>query len=304
MARIERTVGDLVADDAEMRDAVETVLSNADDGTVHWADVRDDVSSGHWGRLIEKGVLVDGEEGFELADAAATRAALGNGTTGESDGDVTAADDEIEETTWSIYDKGAAAVTMAFFVAYAWQPLRDLIGGIMDVALGPLEQALPFYAVVMILAMATGLYSTLLQANLMNTEKMGQYQEQMQDLKERREAAKERDDQEELDRLQDEQMDMMGDQLGMFKEQFRPMVWIMFFTIPVFLWMYWALGIGGGVQHIDPGTITIPLRGVVEWRDPAFGPIQVWILWYFVCSMGFTQIIRKGLNIDISPGTA
>jgi uncharacterized membrane protein (DUF106 family) len=304
MARIERTVGDLVADDAEMRDAVETVLSNADDGTVHWADVRDDVSSGHWGRLIEKGVLVDGEEGFELADAAATRAALGNGTTGESDGDVTAADDEIEETTWSIYDKGAAAVTMAFFVAYAWQPLRDLIGGIMDVALGPLEQALPFYAVVMILAMATGLYSTLLQANLMNTEKMGQYQEQMQDLKERREAAKERDDQEELDRLQDEQMDMMGDQLGMFKEQFRPMVWIMFFTIPVFLWMYWALGIGGGVQHIDPGTITIPLRGVVEWRDPAFGPIQVWILWYFVCSMAFTQIIRKGLNIDISPGTA
>ena len=300
MARIERTVGDLVADDTEMRDAVETVLSNADDGTVRWADVRDEVSSGHWGRLIEQGVLVDGEDGFELADPEATRAALGNGTTDASTSD-DASDDEVEETTWSIYDKGAAAVTMAFFVAYAWQPLRDLIGGIMDVALGPLEQAMPFYAVVMVLAMATGLYSTLLQANLMNTEKMGQYQEQMQDLQERREAAKERDDQEALDRLQDEQMDMMGDQLGMFKEQFRPMVWIMFFTIPVFLWMYWALGIGGGTQHIDPGRITIPLRGPLEWREQAFGPIQVWILWYFVCSMGFTQIIRKGLNIDISP---
>ncbi len=300
MARIERTVGDLVADDTEMRDAVETVLSNADNGTVHWADVRDEVSSGHWGRLIEQGVLVDGEDGFELADPEATRAALGNGTTDASTSD-DASDDEVEETTWSIYDKGAAAVTMAFFIAYAWQPLRDLIGGIMDVALGPLEQAMPFYAVVMVLAMATGLYSTLLQANLMNTEKMGQYQEQMQDLQERREAAKERDDQEALDRLQDEQMDMMGDQLGMFKEQFRPMVWIMFFTIPVFLWMYWALGIGGGTQHIDPGTITIPLRGPLEWREQAFGPIQVWILWYFVCSMGFTQIIRKGLNIDISP---
>ena len=300
MARIERTVGNLVADDTEMRDAVETVLSNADDGTVRWADVRDEVSSGHWGRLIEQGVLVDGEDGFELADPEATRAALGNGTTDASTSD-DASDDEVEETTWSIYDKGAAAVTMAFFVAYAWQPLRDLIGGIMDVALGPLEQAMPFYAVVMVLAMATGLYSTLLQANLMNTEKMGQYQEQMQDLQERREAAKERDDQEALDRLQDEQMDMMGDQLGMFKEQFRPMVWIMFFTIPVFLWMYWALGIGGGTQHIDPGRITIPLRGPLEWREQAFGPIQVWILWYFVCSMGFTQIIRKGLNIDISP---
>jgi uncharacterized membrane protein (DUF106 family) len=303
MARIEQTVDNLVTDDAEMRDAVETVLAQTNDETVHWADVRNDVSSGHWGRLIERGVLVNGKEGFELADPEATRAALGSGTTSAAT-DVSSADadeDEIEETTWSVYDKGAAAVTMAFFVAYAWQPLRDLIGGIMDVALGPLEQSLPFYAVVMILAMGTGLYSTLLQANLMNTEKMGQYQQQMKDLKERREAAKERDDQEKLDSLQDEQMEMMGDQLGMFKEQFRPMVWIMFFTIPVFLWMYWALGIGGGTQHIDPGSITIPLRGVVGWRDPAIGPIQVWILWYFVCSMGFTQIIRKGLNIDISP---
>jgi uncharacterized membrane protein (DUF106 family) len=301
MARIERTVRDLVGGDAEMRDAVETVLSRAEDGTVRWADVREDVSSGHWGRLIEQGVLVDGDHGFELADPEATRAALGNGETATGTSSSDDATDTPEETSWSVYDKGAAAVTMAFFVAYAWAPLRNLIGGVMDVALGPLQQALPFYAVVMVLAMATGLYSTLLQANLMNTEKMGQYQQQMKDLQERREKAKERDDQEELDRLQDEQMEMMGDQLGMFKEQFRPMVWIMFFTIPVFLWMYWALGIGGATQHIDPGTITIPFRGSLDWRDTAFGPIQVWILWYFVCSMGFTQIIRKGLNINISP---
>jgi uncharacterized membrane protein (DUF106 family) len=306
MARIERTVGDLVTDDAEMRTAVETVLERADDGTVRWADVREDVSSGHWGRLIEKGVLVDGADGFELADPEETRAALGNGTSGSSSSSSSSADsssstDTPEETSWSVYDKGAAAVTMAFFAAYVWTPLRNLIGGVMNVALGPLEQALPFYVVVMVLAMATGLYSTLLQANLMDTEKMGKYQAQMKELQERREAAKERDDQEELDRLQDEQMEMMGDQLGMFKEQFRPMVWIMFLTIPVFLWMYWALGIGGGVQHIDPARITIPFRGAVDWREPAFGPVQVWILWYFVCSMGFTQIIRKGLNIDLSP---
>ena len=306
MARIERTVGDLVADDAEMRDAVETVLSRADDGTVHWADVREEVSSGHWGRLIEQGVLVDGEDGFELADPEATRAALGNGATSASasaSGD-TADDDEIEETTWSTYDKGAAAVTMAFFVAYAWQPLRDLIGGIMDVALGPLEQALPFYAVVMILAMATGLYSTLLQANLMNTEKMGQYQEQMQELQERREAAKERDDQEELDRLQDEQMEMMGDQLGMFKEQFRPMVWIMFLTIPAFLWMYWAVGYRGANAQYELQSLVIPFAGSVDWTTAILGPIQVWIVWYFLCSMAFQQVIQKGLNISMTPSTS
>jgi uncharacterized membrane protein (DUF106 family) len=29
--------------------------------------------------------------------------------------------------------------------------------------------------------------------------------------------------------------------------------------------------------------------------------MQAWIVWYFLCSMAFTQIIRKGLDIDMSP---
>jgi uncharacterized membrane protein (DUF106 family) len=299
MARTERKVRELVDGDPEMRAAVETVLDRADDGTVRWVDVREDITSGQWGRLIEKGVLVDGAEGFELADATATRDALKDGTADESGGSDGNADEE-DDSSWSIYDKGAAGVTVLFFVAYSWRPLRNVIGGAMDLLLGPLEQALPFYVVVMVLALATGVYSTLLQAILMNTEKMGEVQEKMQDLQERRKAAKERDDQETLDRLEDEQMEMMGDQLGMFKEQFRPMVWIMFLTIPVFLWMYWKVGIG------DPsagqfGTFTIPFRGTVNWKEGAIGPIQAWIIWYFLCSMGFTQIVRKGLNIEISP---
>ncbi|MFB6161492.1 MAG: DUF106 domain-containing protein [Haloferacaceae archaeon] len=299
MARTERKVRELVEGDPEMRAAVETVLDRADDGTVRWVDVRDDITSGQWGRLIEKGVLVDGDEGFELADVAAARDALADGATAESaaGGDT---DGDAEDTSWSIYDKGAAGVTVLFFVAYSWRPLRNVIGGVMDLVLGPLEQLLPFYAVVMVLALATGVYSTLLQAILMNTEKMGEVQEKMQDLQERRKAAKERDDQEALDRLEDEQMEMMGDQLGMFKEQFRPMVWIMFLTIPVFLWMYWKVGIG------DPsagqfGTFTIPFRGTVSWKEHTLGPVQTWIIWYFLCSMAFTQVVRKGLNIDINP---
>jgi uncharacterized membrane protein (DUF106 family) len=94
----------------------------------------------------------------------------------------------------------------------------------------------------------------------------------------------------------------MGDQLGMFKEQFRPMVWIMFFTIPVFLWMYWGIGVGGNSQPIfDLQDLVLPLVGPRGWTDGVVGPIQAWIVWYFLCSMAFTQVIRKGLNINISP---
>jgi uncharacterized membrane protein (DUF106 family) len=297
MARIEQKVRDLVSADAEMESVVRTVLDRAEDGEVKWVDVRDDLSSGQWGRLIEKGVLIDGEAGFRLADPEATRDALENGAA--TTATATAGDDE-DDSSWSMWDKGAAVVSIGLFAGYSWAPMRNIIGTVMDVVLGPLNTALPFYAVVMVLAVVTGLYSTLLQANLMDTEKMGKYQEKMKEIQEKRKEAKERGDDEALDRIQDEQMEAMGDQMGMFKEQFRPMVWIMFLTIPVFLWMYWKVGIG------DPssgqfGTMVLPFRGTVAWKDQVLGPVQVWIVWYFICSMGFTQIIRKGLNIDISP---
>jgi uncharacterized membrane protein (DUF106 family) len=87
--------------------------------------------------------------------------------------------------------------------------------------------------------------------------------------------------------------------MGMFKEQFRPMVWIMLLTIPVFLWMYWM--ILSPEQALDPNTIVMPLIGETTWKTGVLGPLQAWILWYFLCSMGFTQLIRKSLNIQTTP---
>ena len=305
MPQIESKVRTLADGDGEMRDAIETVLDRADDGDVKWLDVKGELSSGQWGRLIEKGILVEGEEGFRLADAEATRAGLEPESTpmATTGGDAGEIDDE--GSSWSTYDKGAAVVTLGLFVGYSWKPLRDVIGTTMDIPLSPLQEVLPFYAVVMILALATGLYSTLLQANLMDMDKMSKYQERMQEIQERRKEAKESGDDEALDQIQEEQMDAMGDQLGMFKEQFRPMVWIMFFTIPVFLWMYWTIGVGANATaQVALDSLVLPLIGRVEWTESVLGPIQAWIIWYFVCSMGFTQIIRKSLNIDISPSTS
>jgi uncharacterized membrane protein (DUF106 family) len=94
-------------------------------------------------------------------------------------------------------------------------------------------------------------------------------------------------------------MEAMGENLGMFKEQFRPMVWIMLFTIPVFLWMYWM--ILADATTITPESIVLPIVGEKSWTGGVVGPIQTWIVWYFLCSMGFTQIIRKALDIQTTP---
>lgn len=300
MSRIERRVRKLVAED-EMRDAVEIVLERAEDGEIQWIDVRDDLTSGQWGRLIEQEILVDGEKGFELADPEATR----DGLEEDSNDFTSGSDVEVPETTsWTQYDKGALVATLLFFVGYTWGPIRDLIGGGINLVLGPINNVLPFYAVIMVIALVTGLYSTLLRASLMDMEKMSKYQERMKDIQNRRKQAKEAGDDEALDAIQEEQMDAMSDQMGMFKEQFRPMVWIMFLTIPAFLWMYWLVGFRGAEAQVILDPIVIPIAGTVEWTTGILGPIQIWIIWYFLCSMAFTQIIQKSLNIKMSPSAS
>jgi len=283
-----------------MRDAIQVVLDNASGGEVRWVDVRDQITSGQWGRLIEKEVLVDGEEGFALADRDDIEAGMEDDSGGS--------DVETPETTsWSKWDKLAGLATVGAFVGYAVTPVRNAIAGGIDVVLGPLLNVVPFYVVIMVIALGTGLYSTLLRAGLMDMEKMGAYQERMKDIQERRKEAEERDDDEALDEIQEEQMEAMGDQLGMFKEQFRPMVWIMFLTIPAFLWMFWVIGYRGSdaaYPAVAAQELVVPLAGTVTWDTGIVGPIQMWILWYFLCSMAFTQLVQKSLNIEMSPSAS
>ena len=300
MSKVERRVRSLVSGDSEMRDAIEVVLDRATDGEVQWIDVRDEITSGQWGRLIEKEILVDGETGFALADPDAIESGLEDDDDGAAGGDA----ETPETTSWTKWDKVAGVATIGAFVGYAVNPVRNAIAGAIDVVLGPLLNIVPFYVVVMVIALATGLYSTLLRAGLMDMDKMSAYQDRMKEIQERRKDAKERDDQAELDAIQEEQMDAMGDQLGMFKEQFRPMVWIMFLTIPAFLWMFWVIGYRGSdpaYPAVAAQEMIVPIAGTVTWDSGIVGPIQMWILWYFLCSMAFTQLVQKSLNIQMSP---
>ena len=297
MARTASKVQELVSEDAEMEDAIEYLLDRADEGTVSWGDVSDELTSGQWGRLIEIGLLVDSDgEGFDVADPDGVRSAL-------EDDDLELPDAPDGDSSWSKWDKMAAVGSVAMFAGYTFRSVREPLADTLNIALGPLLDSLPFFAVIMVLALFTGLYSTLLQSNLMDMEVMGAYQGRMKEIQERRKEAKERGDDEALEQIQDEQMEAMTDNLGMFKEQFRPMVWIMLLTIPVFLWMYAVVGFRGAPLYpeIDLGAIVMPIVGEVGWNEGLVGPLQTWIGWYFVCSMCFTQVIRKSLNIQTTP---
>ncbi|PSQ17357.1 HTR-like protein [Halobacteriales archaeon QS_8_69_26] len=305
MSATERKINDLLDDDPDMEEAIAAVARVADEeGEVEWGDVKGEITSGQWGRIIQQGIVVDNENGaFELSDPDAVESALSDDATAaaeiSADLDEVTDMDDVETEGWSTYDKAAGVGVLLVMVGYYYNPVQRVVGGTIDALLGPVDAVLPFYVVILVLAMLTGVYSTLLQANLMNTEVIGAYQEQASALNERRKKAKERGDEEELDRIQEQQMEMMGDQLGMFKEQFRPMVWITLITIPVFLWMYWK--VQNGLIAEAETSIVMPLLGEVEWQQGVLGPMQAWIIWYFLCSMGFTQLIRKALNIQTTP---
>ena len=293
MPRTAQKVKELADEGEHMTDALEEALEVAEEkGRVTWSDVSDEMSTGAWGRLIEKGLLIDADgEGFVVDDPEGVHEALG-------DAEPSSVDDD--ETAWTVYDKMAVFAVLGLFVGYAFSSARAAIGGTINVFFGPLEAVLPFYLVILVLAVLTGLFSSILQDNLMNMDVMGDYREKTQELKERREAAKERGDDEALERIQEEQMEMMTENLGVFKAQFRPMVWIMLLTIPVFLWLYWMV-LDVGVT-VDTPVLVLPIFGEMEsWTDGIVGPIQAWLVWYFVCSIGFTQVMRKALNVQTSP---
>lgn len=293
MPRTEQKVDDLAEEGESMIDALEAVLGVAEDqGTVTWGDVSDEITSGEWGRLIETGLLVDaGGDGFVVDDPDGIKEALG-----EAD----PAEDDDADMSWSKYDKAAAVGVLGLFAGYSLQSIRAEIATIIDVFMGPINAALPFYMVVLILALVTGLFTTIMQDNLMADNVMGDYQEKNKKLKEKRKRAKEEDDDELLEEVREEQMELMAENTGMFKAQFRPMVWIMLLTIPVFLWLYWMV-LDVGVE-VTGQAMVLPMIGEVgTWRTNVLGPIQLWLLWYFLCSLGFNQILRKALNVQTSP---
>ena len=315
MARTAKKAESLAEESQAMADAMSYVLDVADEkGVVTWSDVSDDISSGEWGRLIEQGILVDVDgDGFVVDDPEGVREALGeseaesgswSSSTSEPGTDTDSSTDEDDDGGWSKWDKLAAGGTVLLFLGYSQPPIRDAIGGVLDIALGPLAATLPFYLMILVLAIFTSINSAILQGKLMDMDKMGEYQARMQEIQERRKDAKERGDDEALDEIQEEQMEAMGDQLGMFKEQFRPMVWIMLVNIPVFLWIYYmvqtnAMTVPGGVDYV----MILPIFGELSSWDYRIGPMWAWIIWYFVCSMSFSQIVRKALDVQTTPNT-
>ena len=285
---------DLIDDDERMADALAAVLHRAEsgDGTVSWGAVRGEVAPEQWGRLIETGTLIDVGGTFVIDDPVAVEAALESHRTETADGP-----GEVGGPTddgWSTYDKAAGLCSLALMSGYYLPGVRNTIGPAVDVVLGPAEALLPFSALLVLLSLTTGVASSVLQLKLVDRGRMERYQDRMKDVQARLKRARERGDEDAVDDLRGEQTDLMADQLGMFTSQFRPMVWSMLVTVPVFLWLSWL--ILSSPHALASTTVFVPVVGNIAWTAKIVGPVQLWLVWYMVGTLSFGTASRRLLR--------
>ena len=162
---------------------------------------------------------------------------------------------------------------------------------------------LPFFALLLILATITGFYSSLIQKYTIDYEKMSEVQEKLKDFNVKFREAQMSGDERLIKKMQARQQAILNEQMQMTQQQFKPMIYIMIVTIPIFFWIYEKIRympmpgeVTAAIADLS-NSIVIPFAGLSSYFDIYLWVFPLWILWYLLCSLCMTQIIRKALNI-------
>jgi uncharacterized membrane protein (DUF106 family) len=195
-----------------------------------------------------------------------------------------------------IWDKYGMLIVMVFMLVVMWaytvEWLRVGVGQAFDMVFAPLLEGfkIPFYILIVILSAFTGLYSSILQKYTIDYNKMTETQERMKEFQTEYREAQLSQDEKKIKKLEAKKDRVMKEQLAMSQQQFKPMIYIMVITIPIFFWLLYRLA-------QTTSTITLPYYGMHALTDPIIWVIPAWILWYMICSITVSQVIRKALNI-------
>ena len=198
----------------------------------------------------------------------------------------------------------ALAAMVGIMLLYQWEWARQTIAGLVDIIIGPfVAMGLPFFALLLILATITGFYSSLIQKYTIDYEKMAEVQDKLKDFNVKFREAQMSGDERLIKKMQARQQAILNEQMQMTQQQFTPMIYIMIVTIPIFFWIYEkirAMPMSGEVTAAIAdlsNSIVIPFAGLSSYFDVYLWVFPLWLLWYLLCSLCMTQIIRKALNI-------
>jgi len=195
-----------------------------------------------------------------------------------------------------IWDKYGIYIALGFMMlmmfSYSIEWLKVGIGQGIDGVFSPLIDSfkIPFYILILILSAFTGLYSSIIQKYTIDYEKMTETQERMKEFQTEYREAQLSQDEKKIKKMDAKKDRVMKEQLEMSQNQFKPMAYILVLTVPIFFWLLFRL-------NQIKATITLPYVGTIGLQDAAVWIIPAWMIWYMVCSITLSQVIRKSLNI-------
>jgi len=195
-----------------------------------------------------------------------------------------------------IWEKYGMLIVLGFMMLVMWaytvEWLRVGVGQAIDGVFAPLinDFGTPFYILIVILSAFTGLYSSIIQKYTIDYSKMTESQERMKEFQTEYREATLSQDEKKIKKLEAKRDRLMKEQMEMSQQQFKPMIYIMVLTIPIFFWLLYRLA-------QTTSTITLPYYGMHALTDPIIWVVPAWILWYMICSITISQVIRKALNI-------
>ena len=187
---------------------------------------------------------------------------------------------------------------MADPMGIIFQALNAVFNPILSLDPNPSNPALT----VLIIAFIVSLITTVANKYLVDQDELNAQQAEMKEFNAKLRDAQKRGDGKEVAKLQAEQAELMKNQTAMMTNQFKPMIVTFVPIILIFFWMR-SSAIHDLVIILPKTVYWVILTPIWHWigsflyGGQATIPYGIgWLLWYFICTFGMSQIIRKFLG--------
>ena len=187
---------------------------------------------------------------------------------------------------------------MADPMGFIFDALNAVFNPILSMDPNPTNPALT----VLIIAFIVSLITTVANKYLVDQDELNAQQAEMKEFNKRLRDAQKRGDGKEIAKLQAEQAELMQQQTAMMTNQFKPMI-VTF--VPIILIFFWMRGSAvSDLVIILPKSVYWAILtpvwhfiGSFMYGGKATIPYGIgWLLWYFICTFGMSQILRKYLG--------
>lgn len=189
-------------------------------------------------------------------------------------------------------EKVILVIGFGIFIGSIFLPpaFRDTMSTTVNAIVSPINNTMPFWIAVLIIATIVAVFSTIIQKYTMDWELSRRVMQKNQAIQKEYKEAQLSGDKKRLKKLEEERMSMMEDQAEISKQQLKPMGFIVFVSIPLFWWAFWYLS----TQQPNL-TMIFPMLGMVKLTD-GFLLFPYWVWWSLLCSLATSSVVRKALN--------